>query len=259
MSMGLLSVGMLLFFFGLSEVTRPTGWYALAAGAVAAAVLAMRQRRRSRPILGKGVTGNRSFILAVATNIIFQAGAFAVPLLLSLHYQLISGLDARTAAIALLLPQVLMSATSTVGGRLTTRTGDRTITIVGAVINAAGLAILLTLSSGTPIALTLLSLAMVGVGTGLFMPALMNWAMGSIAREDYGVASAVTETAWLTGMTLSNVIVILVFTLLLGGSSVGPGDEDLFLQSVRACAFAYLALSLLSIVPAMLFRKSEAV
>lgn len=259
MSMGLLSVGMLLFFFGISEVTRPTGWYALAAGAVAAAVLAMRQRNRQHPILGKGVTRNRSFLLAVTTNIIFQAGAFAVPLLLSLHYQFISGLDAPTAAIALLLPQVLMSATSTVGGRLTTRARDRTITAAGAVINAAGLSILLTLSSETPIALTLMALALVGVGTGLFMPAVMNWAMGSIAREDYGVASAVTETARLTGMTMSNVVVIIAFTILLGSSSVGPGDEDLFLESVRVCALVYLVLSLLSMVPAMMFRKREAV
>lgn len=259
LSMGLLSAEMLLFFFGLSEVTRPIGWYALAAGTVAAAVLAMRQRRRSHPILGKGVTGNRRFLLAVATNIIFQAGAFAVPLLLSLYYQLISGLDARTAAIALLVPQVLMSAMSAVGGRLTARIGDRTITTMGAAINVAGLALLLMLSSEMPIALTLLSLALVGVGTGLFMPALMNWAMSSIAREDYGVASAVTETARLTGMTLSNVIAILVLTFLLGGSSVGPGDEDLFMLSVRACALAYLTLTFLSMVPALLYRKIEAV
>lgn len=258
-SMGLLSAGMLLFFFGLSEVTRLVGWYALAAGAVVVAMMAIRQRRRSNPILGQGITKNLSFLLAVSTNIIFQAGAFAVPFLLSLHYQFISGLDARTAAIVLLLPQVLMSVMSTVGGRLIVRTGNRAITALGAVINAVGLSILLTLSHETPILLTLLALALVAIGTGLFMPAVMNWAMGSIVREDYGVASSVTETARLTGMTLSNVIVIFVFTLLLGGSSVGPGDEALFLESVRACALVYIVLSLFSMVPAILFRKSETV
>ena len=60
-------------------------------------------------------------------------------------------------------------------------------------------------------------------------------------------------------MTLSNVIVILVFTLLLGGSSVGAGDKDLFIASVRACALAYLALSLLSLLPSMLLRTRKAV
>ena len=258
-SMGLLSVSMLLLFYGLSEVLRPRGQYALLVGSVTAAALAVRQRRHPNPILGPGVVRNRSFMLAVATNIIFQAGAFAVPFLLSLHYQYISGLDARTAAIALLVPQVLMSATGAVGGRLTSRMGDRTVTALGALVNASGLALLLTLSPGTSIAFTLLALALIGIGTGLFMPALMNWAMGSIGRQDYGVASAVTETARLTGMTLSNVIVILVFTLLLGEGSMGAGDKDLFTASVRACALAYLVLSLLSLLPSMLLRRRNAV
>jgi MFS family permease len=258
-SMGLLSVSMLLLFYGLSEIARPTGAYALAAGAVAVAMLAVRQRRHPHPILGRGIAANRGFLLAVMTNILFQAGAFAVPFLLSLHYQYISGLDAPTAALALLVPQLVMSATSAAGGRLTARVANRTITATGALINAVGLAILMTLSPDTPFALTLASLVLIGIGTGMFMPALMNWAMGSIGREDYGVASAVTETARLTGMTLSNVIVILVFTLLLGESAVGPGDEDLFLGSVRACSLAFLVLSLLSMVPSAMFRKRKAV
>jgi MFS family permease len=257
-SMGLLSVSMLFLLFGVSEMTRSAGQYALAAGAMTAGLLAARHRRRSYPILG-GIFGNRSFLLAVMTNIIFQAGAFAVPFLLSLHYQYISGLDARTAAVALLVPQVLMSATSAVGGRLTARTGNRAVTALGALINASGLGLLLALSPNTPLPITLLALALVGIGTGLFMPALMNWAMGSIDRRDYGVASAVTETARLTGMTMSNVIVILAFTLLLGISSAGPEDADLFVASVRLCALVYLALSLLSIAPSMALKKRKAV
>ncbi|MDW5562219.1 MAG: MFS transporter [Methanomassiliicoccus sp.] len=257
LGMGLLSASMLLLFFGLSQLVNRAGQYALAAGAAAMAVLFLRQRGSVRPILGSGVSKNRSFLLAVTTNIIFQAGAFAVPFLLSLHYQLISGLDARTAAIVLLLPQVLMSIASAVGGRLTARTGDRSITISGAVLNAIGLSFLLTLSQSTPIVLTLASLALVGIGTGLFMPALMDWAMGAIERQDYGVASAVTETARLTGMTLSNVIVVIAFTFLMGTSSVGPGDEDPFLASVRICSLIYLALSLLSAVPSLFMKGAQ--
>lgn len=126
-------------------------------------------------------------------------------------------------------------------------------------VNALGISILLTLTQGTPLALTLLSLALVGIGTGMFMPALMNWAVGSIGREDYGIGSSITETARLTGMTLSNVVVILVFTMFLGGSSVGPGDEEQFISAIRVCSLAFMALSVLSVVPSLLFRKGKVV
>jgi len=258
-SMVLLSLGMLLLILGLSEVVRPIGLYSLAAGGVAVGLLMLRLRRTPIPIFGKGVSRNRHFLAAVVTNIAFQAGAFAIPLLLSLYFQFITGFDARTAAIALLLPQVLMSVMGTISGRLTAMTENHVLTLLAAVINVPGLVILMTLSDGTPVPLTLVAMALVGIGTGLFMPAVMNWAMSSIAREDYGVASSATETARLTGMTMSNVVAIIAFTILLGTSPAGPGDESLFLESLRACAFVYLALSFMSMVPALLNRKNKAV
>ncbi|MBI0582947.1 MAG: MFS transporter [Methanomassiliicoccus sp.] len=253
--MALYCVSLLLLFYGISEITRPLGPYALIAGVASLVALVAWERRQPHPIIGRSVSRNHVFILAVATNILFQAGAFAVPFLLSLHYQFITGLDARTAGIALLVPQVLMTIMGTVSGRLTARTGNRAITALGAVINVAGLVVLLTLNEGTSLETTLAALALIGTGTGLFAPAVVNWALEAIAREDYGVASAVTETARLTGMTLSNVIVILLFTFLLGGSAVGPGSEADFLAAVRACSLAFIALTLLSMVPGVLKRK----
>ena len=209
-SMGLLSVSMLLLFYGLSEVLRPRGQYALLVGSVTAAALAMRQRHHTNPILGPGVIRNRNFLLAVATNIIFQAGAFAVPFLLSLHYQFISGLDPRTAALALLVPQVLMSATGAVGGRLTSRMGDRPVTALGALVNASGLALLLTLSQETSIAFTLLSLALIGIGTGLFMAAI-NY---------LGIKESLAVNVLLTLIELLGVLIVIV----LGAGYLGAVD-----------------------------------
>ncbi len=97
---------------------------------------------------------------------------------------------------------------SSVSGLLLTRIKDRAVTSLGTLINAGGLAVLIAQPEAS-VAVMMASLALIGIGTGLFMPAVVDWAMGSIVRREYGMASAVTETARLLGMTISNVILII--------------------------------------------------
>jgi MFS family permease len=251
----LFSAGLLLSFYGLSNIIRPVGGLALLAGGAVLAALVLWERRRPNPIIGRKVSRDRSFVLAVVTNILFQAGVFAMVFLLSLHLQYVSGLDARAAGFLLLASQVPTSALSAVSGRLISRIGNRKVIVLSAAISALGLAVLLTVSEDTSVLVLLTSLALLGSGAGLFMPTVVNWALSTIAREDYGVASAVSETARLTGMTLSNVIMLILITLFLGSGSVEPDNIDDFLGLVRACALIYLALILASVVPVMFIKK----
>jgi MFS family permease len=254
--MALFSISLLLVFYGLSAITSDIGRYCLLTGGVIAFGLLVWERHYPRPMIAKEVATNRLFLLAIATNIFFQAGSFAIPFLLSLYSQLNLGLDPREASFVLLVPQVLMTVMSSLSGRLMTRVRDRSVTGLGALINAGGLAVLLLTPGAVSVVGMITALAFIGVGTGLFMPAVIDWAMGSIARKDYGVASAATETARLMGMTISNVVLILIISAVAAGSGEQNAVGDLSLI-VRLCALAFLALTLSVLVPSFIRKEAR--
>jgi MFS family permease len=249
--MALFSTSLLLVFYGLSEITDDIGRLCLLIGSVIAFGLLVWERHYPRPIISQGVSRNRIFLLAIVTNVVFMAGSFAVPFLLSLYSQLNLGLDPLGASFVLLVPQVLMTIMSSVSGRLMTRVKDRTVTGLGALINAGGLAVLLFLPGEVSVLGMVASLAFIGVGTGLFMPAVIDWAMGSIVRKEYGVASAVTETTRLLGMTISNVILILIIAAGVGGSMEQGASGDLP-GIVRTSALVFLILTLSVLIPSFI-------
>lgn len=249
--MALFSISLLLVFYGLSEITADIGKYCLLAGGILIFGLMVWERHYPRPIITKDLSRNHTFLLAIFTNIVFQAGSFAIPFLLSLYSQLKLGLDPREASFVLLVPQVLMTIMSSLSGRLMTRVRDRTVTGLGALLNAGGLVVLLVMPGDLTVAGMVLSLAFIGVGTGLFMPAVIDWAMGAIVRKEYGVASAVTETTRLLGMTISNVILILIISVVTAGSMV-PGAIGDLPAIVRLCALAFLVLTLSVLIPSFI-------
>jgi len=244
--MVLYSIGLLLAFFGLSEIDSLLGLVMLVAGGAVLGAFRVWEGRQAHPLVNRAVARERNFRLAVLTNVSFQAGAFAIPFLLSLYFQLVGGLDARTAGLVLVLPQALMTGFGTVSGRMTVRYSNYAVAGLGCIINAAGVGLLLTIETSVSLLIPIISLSLVGIGTGIFMPAVVNWALSKVAREDYGVASALTETSRLAGMTFSNVVLIVVFGLFLGGTAVGAESASAFLEAVRGSSFLYLILSLAS-------------
>jgi predicted MFS family arabinose efflux permease len=219
---------------------------------VSAIVLVWWERRSVHPLVRRSITSNRRYLIALASNVLFQAGAFAVPFLLSFYFQLVLGLDARTAGITLLLPQVLMVGVGLGSGRFISRLGNRTLLIMGAAINAVGVLVLLTVRVDTPIYIPIFALAMVGIATGLYMPSLVGWALGKVQRSNVGLASALIETSRLLGMTFSNVIVIVTFSLILGTASIAQATDAGFVEAMRACSIGYLILTLICTLPPLL-------
>ncbi len=104
MGMGPFSASLLLVFYGLSEITAAIGRSCLLMGALVTIGLLIWERRYPRPIVNKEMSRNRTFLLTIVTNIVFQAGSFAVPFLPSLYSQLNLGLGPLEASFVMLVP-----------------------------------------------------------------------------------------------------------------------------------------------------------
>ena len=176
------------------------------------------------------------------TNLLFQGGSFAIPFILSLYLQYVSDLDSRYASFILIIPQILMIVLGPVSSRLSDRWSSPLVAAIGCLLGMFGLLLVVGIGEGTSLVQMVLALLFIGAGTAFFMPAILSWALRKIPKENFGVASAFTETSRLAGMTLSNAVIIVIFSVYMGGSAVNEGNIPEFITSVQVI-FAVFLLS----------------
>ena len=101
------------------------------------------------------------------------------------------------------------------------------------VLTTVGLAMLIFLNNDTGLGYILVSLAILGIGFGLFSSPNTNAAMGSVDRKLYGVASGTIATMRTVGQVLSLGLAIMLFALYIGRVQITPEYYPLFLKSLK--------------------------
>ncbi|MBP1928284.1 MFS family permease [Methanolinea mesophila] len=256
LGMVLCTGGILLSVYGLSGVGNTPGRLALVAGLLVLGAFFIRERHTPHPLVHRGF-GTVTFAASAVTNIIFNGGSFAVSFLLSLYFQYVDAIDPALTGVLLIVPQVFTVLIGPFSGALSDRISPRLVAAAGALVNGLGVLLLVSLGAGTPLVLVILSLALNGVGIALFMPSVITWAMAVIPGEYTGVASGITETSRLAGITVSNAVVIIVFGVFMGGAQVTLAEIPAFLASTRACFLVYLGLSVAAAIVAVLVYRRE--
>jgi len=113
--------------------------------------------------------------------------------------------------------------------------------VLGAVAITIGLLALSYLDIETELWWIVMGLVLVGVGMAFFAPVTTNFFMGSISRENYGMASATQSTMIYAGQTFSLGLLILIFTGFMGGVQITSANFSVFLLSLKI-AFTLLAV-----------------
>jgi MFS family permease len=253
--MALYGGGIVLIFYGLSEVDTLFGIGSIILGGAVILAFVRWERGRPYPLINKVVSGDARLRLAMLTNILFQGGTFAIPFTLSLYLQYVSDLDSRYASFVLIIPQTLMIVLGPVSGKLSDKWSSPMVAAIGCLFNIFGLLLVVGIGENTSIVQTVVALLFIGAGTAFFMPAILNWGLKRIPRGDFGVASAFTETSRLAGMTLSNAAIIVIFSVFLGGETVNEGNIPEFITSVQMIFALFLLLTLIGLALALWGRK----
>jgi len=236
----LYSVGLAAVVSGFSRLPGWLGVVLFTAGASALALFVRRERSIADPLLDVRLfSRNRVFAFSNLAALINYAATYAVGFLLSLYLQNVRGLGAKAAGVLLVAQPLVQAAVSPFAGRLSDRVAPRTLASAGMAVIVGGLAFLSFLDAGTGMAWVAGMLAVLGVGFGLFSSPNTSAVMGSVERQDYGVASATLATMRMTGQAFSMGIAMLVFALAAGSGASGRG---LFLVGVRACFATFAAL-----------------
>lgn len=153
------------------------------------------------------------------------------------------GLDTQQAGIVLTAQPLVMAIVAPISGALSDRIGSRLLSTVGMILLAAGLLLLALLAPHASLRAIAGALALIGLGTGIFVSPNNSALMGAAPRHRQGIASGVLATARNVGMVLGVGMSGAVFTTIRTSPAYGSAGAAL-VAGVRTSLLVAAAVAL---------------
>jgi MFS family permease len=248
------SLGLLIYGF----ITLPelAGFLFVAIGLIGVVAFVWFEGKIESPVLNIGVLRrNTVFIFSNVATMINYSATFALTFLLSLYLQYVQGYSPQQAGAILLINPGAMSVFATIAGRLSDRFQPQIIAAMGLGLSCATMVLLSSLdeASGLPFILALLFFN--GLAAALFSSPNTNAVMSSVGKNFLGVAAGTQGTTRTVGMVFSMGIVMILFTLHMGGAQITPEQYPAFLSSMKAGFAIFAILSFVGIFCQLAGRK----
>ncbi|MEU5914110.1 MDR family MFS transporter [Micromonospora sp. NPDC047527] len=162
-------------------------------GALVLAALAIRvETRAAEPMIPPRLFRNRTIVLAVVASIAVGVGMFGASVFLGQYFQISRG-QSPTMSGLMTLPMILgLLVSSTLSGRIITRTGRwKRFLVIGTALLTIGFALMGTLRADTSFTLLSIYMALIGIGLGMSMQNLVLAVQNTVDPRELGVASSV--------------------------------------------------------------------
>jgi EmrB/QacA subfamily drug resistance transporter len=252
--LALLSPGLGLFVFGLSEVSTRGGlgateaWLPLAAGIALMAAFTRHALHAARPLIDMRLFREPTFASAAATTFLVALALFGSLLLLPLFFQVARDQSAVQAGL-LLAPQGLGAAlTMPIGGALTDRIGGGRVALAGIALMTLATVPLALVQPETSLTLISAVLFVRGIALGAtFMPA-MAAAYATLDPAAVPRATSALNVIQRVGGSIGTAILAVVLSSRIGHEEVNAAFGHTFWWSV--------ALTGLAVLPALVLVRA---
>jgi EmrB/QacA subfamily drug resistance transporter len=225
--------GLVLLLFALNR-GHAWGWGSpliagtlCAAGAMLGAFVAV-ELRAPAPMLDLSLFGNRMFAAATASAMLNYVCLYSVVFLMPFTLIQGRGLDPAQAGFLMTAQPLVMAVSAPLSGTLSDRIGARLPGTVGMAAMSAGLFLLSRLGGHSPLGHVAAGLAVVGLGTGIFISPNSSALMGSAPLDRQGTASGILATARNAGMAVGVGFAGAIFTTILARGSSGDPNAALY-------------------------------
>ncbi|MGA5816870.1 MFS transporter [Kitasatospora sp. NPDC094028] len=180
-----------------------TGTLAALVVAVASLVaFGIRQVRTDSPMVPLKLFRNRVFTGASFSLVLLTFATGGLMLVLTQYLQFVLEFTPTETGLAFIPLAVASLVFNVIGAALGKKVPPRVTTAVGMLVIAGGFGLLATLSVGDGFTKVALAMLVLGIGSGLGMPAAANALMGAIPGEHAGVGSALNDTIQQSGAAL---------------------------------------------------------
>jgi EmrB/QacA subfamily drug resistance transporter len=255
------AAGVAAFMLGAAHAGEgPVSSALILAGLAGLALFVVLERRTKAPLLDMAlITKNRFFSLSCLAALGMYASAFGVTFFMSLYLQYARGLSPREAGLVLLIQPLMQFIVSPAAGRLSDKTSPVKLANIGMLLCTAGLvSCAWSVSPATSLYMAAVELALVGLGTGLFVTPNVVAIMASVEPRQFGVASGMIGTARTLGLVVSMTTATLVFSLVMSGEAVSPATLPGFMTSMRASLAVFALYSCMGMLLSLGRGKADA-
>ncbi|AKG37526.1 MFS transporter [Paenibacillus durus ATCC 35681] len=188
-----------LLTYGLSEGgqswSSPNTILALLTGVVILLLFIIMELRHPQPLLEMRVFKSALFNRSILLLWILQITLFGSMLLIPLYLQDVRGMTPLESGVLLLAQALSSGAANPIGGRLFDKIGVRPLALVGLGLVAAALFILSNMTTVTSQSLIIVSLILLGLGTGLVMMPLNTHILSSASHHPVGRVTPITTSS----------------------------------------------------------------
>ena len=240
--------GMCFLLFGLTRLHRMEGWLQswllIAAGLGGMFFYWLHSRGRPDAVLPLSLFRSRQFagaaLSAVANYIALFCATFLLPFVLEEGL----GRKIQEAGVVLAIQPLVMALVSSPSGWLSDRWGARGLSSLGMLImGAAIMGMYFSLQKGLGIGELLVWLALIGLGTGVFISPNSSSLMGSAPEGRQGSAGAVLAESRVVGMFLGVALASSIFTVAGGRTGTVWTAQDFHAAALVMLAGAVAAFT----------------
>ena len=162
----------------------------MVAGALLVAAFLVWETRAPEPMLPLRLFRSRGFTVTNVASLLMFFGMFGSIFLLAQFLQVVQGYSPLQAGIRTLPWTAMPVLVAPIAGALSDRIGGRPLLVIGLALQAIGLGWLAVVITPTVAYATLVPAFVVsGVGMSLFFAPVANVVLGSVRREEEGIAS----------------------------------------------------------------------
>jgi EmrB/QacA subfamily drug resistance transporter len=204
------------------------------------------QRRSSTPLLDLALFQRRIFSSALLGELLFYMSLYAIGFLIPILVVRGRALPPAWTGMLLTTQSVLRMCMAPISGSASDRYGTRIVVSLGAAVFAAGVLILACASGYGSMPALAIGMAIVGLGTGTFIPANSSRLLKEAPVHQHGTAAGALATARNLGMMLGVAIAAAVYSSslpALGGREAELSATRNGLAMVFLIAAATLAVS----------------
>jgi EmrB/QacA subfamily drug resistance transporter len=183
----------------LTSLRRGGSLLAIPVAVVALAAFVRQEAKHPAPVLPLGLLGSPAFGLGIVSAMLLYVVTFVLAYLLPFQLQGARAMTPAHAGALVTSQPATMAIVAPVSGWLADRFGARWPSVMGFVVIAVGMALVAGAASGPDVSI-IASLAVVGVGAGLFVAPNNAVIMAAAPKERQGTAAAMAATARTVGM-----------------------------------------------------------
>src|ERR1700722_9082326 len=197
---------------GLTGWSDPVVIGGLACAVVLLPLWVLIERHTRAPMLDLSIFNNRLFAAASAASFINGLARFALMFLFVFYFQGAQSNSPIEAGIKLMPLALGMLVASPLAGIYADRHGSRMLASLGMLVSAVGLAGMTTLQVHSPYWQSMIWLALVGIGSGMFNSPNTAAMMGTVPPQRRGIAAGARTLLQNTGAVLSIAFVLAIVT-----------------------------------------------